>query len=125
MGLKTLTAAEYEINSSGIYIPDNSTKISSAGTPVSVGYTTTTGSTIEALVSAGAEYHVIFSGTNMARDGKAVTVDLYRIKFGPPKDLAFISDDFASMVLTATVLKDDTKTGANISAFCAIKMVEE
>ena len=124
LGTKVLATGEFEINSAGVFIPDASTKIAVAGTPVTVSYTTTAGTNIETLVSAGIEYTIVFAGTNFAREGKPLTVEIYRAKFGPPKDLSLIGDDFASLTLTGTVLKDDTKTGADISAFCAIKMVE-
>lgn len=122
-GLRTLAASEYEITSAGIFIPDTSSKIAEAGTPVEVAYTTTEGINIEALVKAGEEYQVVFAGKNFARNGKPLSVDMYRVKFSAPKDLAFIGDDFATLTLTGTVLNDDTKTGEEISAYCNIKMV--
>ncbi|MBF0165874.1 MAG: hypothetical protein HQM01_15440 [Magnetococcales bacterium] len=125
MGTMALAAGEFEINSAGIYIPEGSAKISATGTPIQVSYTTTAGVSIQTLVSAGDEYRIIFAGTNFARAGKPLSVEMHRVKFSPPKDLSFIGDDFASLTLTGTVLKDDTRTGVDISAFCAIKMVEE
>ena len=68
---------------------------------------------------------MVFSGTNLARAGKPLAVDLFRVKFSPTKDLSFIGDDFSGLTLTASVLKDDTRQGTDISAFCEIKMVEE
>lgn len=125
MGTMVLATGEFEIYSAGIYIPEGSAKISSTGTPIQVSYTTTAGTSIQTLVSAGDEYRIIFAGTNFARAGKPLSVEMYRIKFSPPKDLSFIGDDFAALTLTGTVLKDDTRTGVDISAFCAIKIVED
>ncbi|MBF0148275.1 MAG: hypothetical protein HQL84_18870 [Magnetococcales bacterium] len=119
-----IPVSEYEITSAGLIISDTSTIISDAGTAVKVSYTTTAGTTIQTLVSAGNEYRIIFSGTNFARAGKPMSVEMHRVKFSPPKDLSLISDDFAALTLTGTVLKDDTKTGVDISAFCTIRMVE-
>ncbi|MBF0437462.1 MAG: hypothetical protein HQL77_19160 [Magnetococcales bacterium] len=125
MGTMALTTAEYLVKSAGLFIPENSTKIATTGTPIKVGYTKTAGTTIQTLVKAAEEYRVFFSGTNFARAGKQFSVDLFRTKFSPAKDMSFIGDDFAGLTLTASVLKDDTRQGNDISAFCEIKMVEE
>ncbi|MBF0181319.1 MAG: hypothetical protein HQM03_14955 [Magnetococcales bacterium] len=122
-GLRVLTPTQYEITSAGIFIPDTSTRFAETGTPVEVTYTTSEGSNIEALVKAGEEYQVVFAGKNFARSGKPLSVDMYRVKFSAPKDLAFIGDDFATLTLTGSLLSDDTKTGEEISAYCNIKMV--
>ncbi len=122
-GLRTLAVNEYEITSAGIFIPDTSSRISEAGTSIEVGYTTTEGANIEALVKAGEEYQVVFAGKNFARSGKPLSVDMYRVKFSAPKDLAFIGEDFATLTLTGSLLSDDTKSGQDISAYCNIKMV--
>lgn len=125
MGTMALTTSEFETNSAGVMIPESTTKISDSGTVVQVGYTTTAGSLIQTLVSAGDEYRIVFAGTNFARAGKPLTVEMYRVKFSPTKDLSLIGDDFASLTLTAAVLKDDTKDGVTISAFCKILLVED
>ncbi len=124
MGPMLLVTDDFQIESAGIFIPEESTKIAVTGTPVKVNYTKSAGTMIQTLVNAASEYRVFFSGTNFARDGKPFSVDLFRAKFSPPKDLSFIGDDFAGLTLTASVLKDDTKTGSKISAFCEIKMEE-
>jgi hypothetical protein len=124
MGTMELTAAEFEVRKSGIFIPEVATKIAPTGTPVKVTYTKTAGTIIETLINAASEYHLVFDGSNFARDGKPMSVDLYRVKFSPPKELSFIGDDFASLTLTGSVLQDDTKIGTGISKFASIKMVE-
>ncbi|MBF0602137.1 MAG: hypothetical protein HQL07_00420 [Nitrospirae bacterium] len=125
MGTMLLVAGNFETKSAGIFIPEDSAKIAVTGTPVEVSYTKTAGTIIQALVNAAGEYRVFFSGTNLAREGQPLAVDLYRVKFSPPKDLSFIGDDFAGLTLTGSVLKDDTRSGFKISSFCAIKMAEE
>ncbi|MEO5354909.1 MAG: hypothetical protein H7835_17070 [Magnetococcus sp. XQGC-1] len=122
MGTMALTASEYEINSAGLFIPATSNKIDEAGTPVEVSYTTSAGYNIQALVSAGEEYRVVFAGKNFARNGKGLKVVMYRVTFSPTKELGLISDEFTKLTLTAKVLSDDTKTGTGISAFCQIDM---
>ena len=122
-GLVAVGSNAYEVTSAGIFIPDSSTTFSDVGVPVTVSYTTTEGTNIEALVKAAEEFQVIFDGINFARNGKPMTVDMFRVKFGAPKDLAFIGDDFATLTLEGIVLNDDTKTGTDISAYCTIKMV--
>ncbi|MBF0098356.1 MAG: hypothetical protein HQM04_12460 [Magnetococcales bacterium] len=122
MGLMALTSSDYEINSAGLFISANSTKIDEEGTPVEVSYTTSAGYNIQALVGAGEEYRVVFAGKNFARNGKGLKVVMYRVVFSPTKELGLISDEFAKLTLTAKVLSDDTKTGTDISAFCEIDM---
>ncbi|MBF0402213.1 MAG: hypothetical protein HQL90_15790, partial [Magnetococcales bacterium] len=85
-------------------------------------YTTTAGYSIQALVSTGEEFRILFAGRNFARNGAGMKVDVYRAVFSPTKELGLISDDFAKLTLTAKVLSDDTKTGTGISAFCQIDM---
>lgn len=125
MGTMTLTTGEFQIKSAGIYIPEESTKIAASGTPVMIGYSKSAGTVIQTLIKAADEYRVVFAGTNFARAGKPLSVDLFRVKFSPTKDLSFIGDDFAGLTLTAAVLKDDTRQGVDISAFAEIRMVEE
>lgn len=120
-----LPTSEYIVKSAGIFILENSTHVSSSGTPVKISYTKSAGTIIQTLIKAADEYRVVFSGTNFARGGKPFSVDLFRVKFSPTKDLSFIAEDFAGLTLTASVLQDDTKTGADISTFCEIKMSEE
>ncbi|MBF0462508.1 MAG: hypothetical protein HQL87_14080 [Magnetococcales bacterium] len=122
MGLMALTASEYEINSAGLFIPSDATKIDEAGTPVTVTYSTSAGYNIQTLVGSGEEYRVVFAGKNSARNGKGLKVVMYRVSFSPTKDLGLVGDDFVKLTLTGNVLSDDTKTGTGISAFCQIDM---
>jgi len=124
MGTRALTASEYEINSAGLFISANSTKIAESGTPVVVSYTPSTGYNIQALINSGKEYRVVFAGKNFARNGKGMKVTMYRVIFSPTKDWSLIGDDFSKLTLTARVLSDDTKTGTDISVFCQIDMEE-
>lgn len=125
MGEMALAATEYLVKSAGLFIPENSIKIATTGTPVKVAHTMSAGTSIQTLIKAAEEYRVFFSGTNFARAGKPFSVDLFRTKFSPAKDLSFIGDDFAGLTLTASILKDDSRQGNDISAFCEIKMAEE
>ena len=125
MGTMALANTEFQVKSAGLFIPETSSKISPDGTPVKIGYSKSAGTVIQTLIKAADEYRVVFSGTNFARAGKPLSVDLFRVKFSPTKDLSFIGDDFAGLTLTAAVLKDDTRQGVDISAFAEIKMVEE
>ncbi|MBF0108764.1 MAG: hypothetical protein HQL76_06275 [Magnetococcales bacterium] len=122
MGTMALTASEYELTSAGIFIPETSTKISPQGTPVKVTCTTSAGSIIQTLVNAGEAYRIVFAGKNFARAGSPLSVDLFRVKFSPVKDLSFIGESFAELPLTASVLSDDTRTGVGLSSFCKIEL---
>ncbi len=117
-----LSASEFQTMSAGIYIPEQSAKIAATGTPVKVSYTKSAGDLIQTLVNSGDEYRVFFDGINKARAGKPLSVDMFRVKFSATKDLSLIGDDFASLPLTAELLKDDSRTGTGISQFCTISM---
>ncbi|MBF0137468.1 MAG: hypothetical protein HQL65_14620 [Magnetococcales bacterium] len=125
MGAMVLTSTDFQVKSAGIFIPEGSAKIAATGTLVKVSYSKSAGTVIQALIKGADEYRVFFSGTNFARAGKPLSADMFRVKFSPAKDLSFIGDDFTGLTLTASVLKDDTRQGTDISAFVEIKMVEE
>ncbi|MBF0131009.1 MAG: hypothetical protein HQL75_00270 [Magnetococcales bacterium] len=123
-GLIAVAASEFTIKSAGIYIPETSTKFAATATPIKINYTKTAGINLQALVNAGFEYRIFFDGTNFANEGSPVTMDLFRAKFSPTKDLSMLGDDFAGLTLTASVLKDPTKTTTGDSQFFEMKMVE-
>ncbi len=115
---------EFQTKSVGVFFPDDSVKIAESGTPVKISYSKTAGTLIKSLIRPVDEYRVVFAGTNFARASQPLSVELYRCKFSPAKELSFIGEDFAALTLTASVLKDDTRQGNDIGTFCEIRMVE-
>ncbi len=124
MGTMALSAGDYNISAAGVTFPEDSAKVDESGTPITVSYTSTAGTLIQALADNNNEYRIVFSGSNYARNGAPMKIDIFRAKFSPTKDLDLIGSDFAKLAVTANVLADDTKSGIGISSFATIEMVE-
>jgi hypothetical protein len=105
---------DYVVKQGGIFIPTTST-IADA-TPLLVDYTSLADSQMQALVLASAEFRLVFDGLNEADSGKPAYFDFFKSKF-TPSGFDLIGDDFAGFDLEATVLKDDTKSGAGVSQY--------
>lgn len=82
-----------------------------------VAYTSVDADIVQALVSSGEEYEVIFDGLNEARSGKRTRVEVFRYKPGVAQAIGLLSDEYASLDVTGKVLKDTTKTGAGVSQY--------
>ena len=63
---------------------------------------------------------VFFEGVN-AVDGKAATARLWKCKLGVAKDIGLITQDFGTLQLSFTVVKDETVTGTGISKFLSLQ----
>ena len=111
---------DYTVNAAGV-IPLSTGAITD-GQALLVDYTPKAGSIIQAITDSGKEFKLIFVGLNEAQSGKAVVVDLYRVKFSPAQGLGFIGDEFNGLELTGSVLKDASKTGAGISQYFKVEM---
>ena len=112
---------DYEVNSAGLYVPLTATFADAAALLAS--YDFATQQVVEALMNSAQEYEMVFAGLNEAQSGKAVVVDLHRIKFGATSGLPLIGDDFGSLPLTGEALKDTSKGGGE-SAFFKWSAVE-
>lgn len=83
---------------------------------VHVSYTPLPENVLEALVSSGDEYELVFEGINEARSGLPHVVETHRIVFSP-SSCDLIGDEFGELTFSAEVLADDTKVGTGISKF--------
>lgn len=81
-----------------------------------VGYTAKAGHTIEALVDLTSEHRIMMDGVDEI-SGETARPDFYRVKFTPAKSIDWIGDDFVTLTLEGTLLKDDTKTGVGASKY--------
>lgn len=113
----TTTYAEgtdYVFQHGGLFIPVGSTIAAptNATTPnIHVTYAVQKGDLIQALTAAAAELELVFLGLNEADSGSAVTVKVWRGKFGPTQGLPLIGDDYAALEMNGAVLADGSKTG--------------
>jgi len=80
----------------------------SDGVAIHVDYTKDAGNVANALTTQSTEYALTLVGLNEAQSGKAVIVDLYRVKFSPVENLNFISDEYGELNLTFSVIQDTT-----------------
>ena len=111
---------DYEVRPEGLMIlgggiPD--------GCPISVAYSYGAYSAIEALTAGSGIYELSFGGLNEANSNSPVILDIWRLQISAASNLGFISDDFASLEVTGTVLMDSTKTGSGISKYFRVQMV--
>lgn len=115
---------DYEITRAGVVFLDGSTNVTDAvaGHEVGIDYDKADSVVMEALVSSGKEYRLVFDGLNEAQSGKSVMVRAHRVTFSPTQGTSFIGDEFAELPLEFTVLSDNTIAGANLSKFFQVAM---
>ncbi len=125
VGTQTIPAAgNYEMTPAGVWIYPDAEGIV-AGDDILVSYTALPDNLLQALVSGGDEYEVMFVGLNEARSGKPVVVTCHRCSFSPTKGLALIADDFGELDLSFELLSDATIAGAGLSRFMTVRMAEQ
>lgn len=107
---------DYQVKKGGFICLDSAT-ITEAD-PITYSATLKATDVIAALTQAQKEMYVGIDGLNAA-DGKAVTVDLFRVVFGFADTLDFIGNEYGSVTIKGKVLKDGT--GQGTSAFYDIK----
>lgn len=94
------------------------------GEGLTIDYTSASADVVQALTNAGKEYEIVFEGLNEARSGKAVVVTVYRGKLGAAQNLGLIGEDYGALEVSGKVLKDTTKTGAGVSQYFKVQMVQ-
>jgi hypothetical protein len=112
---------DYVVKRSGILILDAGA-IANAQT-IHVDYTKKAGNVVQALTDSAKEWKLYFDGLNEAQSGKAVAITIHRFKFGPPRGIGFIADDFAGMETTGDALADTAISGAGLSQYFLAEMV--
>ena len=86
-------------------------------TGIEASYTKVASEVMQALVESGAEFELYFDGLNEAQTGKAVAIQMHRIKFSPAQGLDFIGDDFGEINTDFEVLSDSSVVAAGLSKF--------
>jgi len=114
---------DYELKKSGIYLPASGSAILAEDT-LTVAYTSLADHAIEAMTEVPAQVRVYIDGFNEAKSGRPVNVDIFNCKFSPAKSLDMISKDWAVIEVSATALRDDTKTGAGISKYMKLRFAD-
>jgi hypothetical protein len=106
---------DYEVTGAGISVVPGSTILS--GETLLVSYSYGAQKAVEALTDSSREYRIVFDGLNEAQSGSPRVVDFYRLKFSPTSGMGYIGDDFDSLTLSATLLRDSTKPSGKSAYF--------
>jgi hypothetical protein len=113
---------DYELTEAGLYIPAASTI--NNGTAIEVDYTRADYDMVQALVSSGKEYQLVFEGLNEARSGKATVVTIHRARVGAARNLGLIGEDFGALEVTGKLLKDTGITTAGLSQYFKVAIAK-
>lgn len=111
---------DFSVSSGGISIL--STGAIADATTLEVSYQTIAHDNVEAITSRAKEYELYFEGMNEAKDGRSVNVHVYRIKLTPTDKLSLINDDFASFTIKGKLLRDNSKSGKDISKYFKVQI---
>jgi len=113
---------DYTVTGAGLFIPSTST-IADGSTVTLATYNYTDSQCIESMTTTGAEYRVYFDGVNTANFNKPRLVELYKLRFGPIKDMSYKGETFSKIQITGEVLQDSTITATGKSQFFREMMV--
>lgn len=94
----------------------------SASDALLVSYSNEATDLVQAIMTSGEEFHMVFDGLNDADSGKGVVVDIFKAKPTPGEGIGLISEEFASSSINGTIIKDTTKNGTTESQYYTIDM---
>lgn len=112
----TVPTANYELESpnSGLVRIDT---LGALTQPFKAAYTYASRTSFTMFTAAPPERYILLDGINTETD-EPVIVTLYRCKFDPVSDLAFINDEYGNFTLTGSVLYDVVNArNANLGGF--------
>lgn len=110
-----VAGTDYTVSAAGIYVPATSAIANDVN--IEVDYTKRAADVVEVLTQAAGEYKLIFDGLNEAESGRPVTLTVHRMKFGAPKDIGWIGDDFAALAVSGEVLSDPAIINPGLSKY--------
>ena len=67
---------------------------------------------------------MLFTGLNEARSGKAVRVRAHKVSGGVLAQFAVIGQDYGAGEVTGKLQKDTSKTGAGVSQYFTVEVVQ-
>lgn len=110
---------DYQMTGSGIEILEAGAIAEAA--EIKVTYATAAVDVIEALTNSGGVFEFLFEGASAAGTKLRVNLQYFRCQLSPAASSDWIStEDFMGSEVTAKVLSDPTKTGANKSKYMKI-----
>jgi hypothetical protein len=108
---------DYQVVNAGVIPLAGGTNTLANGDDLLISYTKADADVVEALVSSGKEYEMVFDGLNEARSGKSSVVRAHRVKVGAAQNISLIGDDYAALEVSGKLLKDTTKNGTSVSQY--------
>jgi hypothetical protein len=116
-GATVVSTNDYTVSKGGITIAATiSTATVVDGDGITIDYTPLASNDVQSLINAAPDVSIFFEGVN-AVDSKYNTTRIYKAKLGVASNISMIGEDFATLDVSFTVLKDTTVTGAGISQF--------
>lgn len=114
---------DYTLSPAGLIIPATGSAITDA-TEIGVDYTSMSSDLVQAMTSSGEDYELVYEGLNEAESSKPVTVTVFRAKFSPTTGLGLITEEYGELPLEGSVLIDSTKSGAGVSQYFTVDLVQ-
>lgn len=111
---------DYSVTKAGIILL--SAGSISASDPLLVSYSNEATDLVQAIMTSGQEFNMVFDGLNDADSGKGVVVDIFKAKPSPGEGIGLISEEFASSTVNGTIVKDTTKNGTTESQYYTVEM---
>ena len=118
--LAPASGTDFEARAGGLYV--NEGVVMAGGVPWQIDYTKAATEVVQALVTSGKEYELVFDGLNEAHSGKRTLVVAHRVKIGALQNLALIGEDYAAVEASGKLLKDTTKNGTSVSQYFKVEV---
>lgn len=112
---------DYLVSPAGVTIMETGSVVDAADLDIAYGYPKH--ANIQALVSSGKRYSLLFEGLNEARSGKPVIIEIFKVNHSPAS-LSVIADQFNGMEFTAKAEKDAARVGTGLSQYMEILDVD-
>lgn len=120
-GATVIDTDDYTVSAGGITISSTITTAGVvSGDSVTIDYTPVSSGIVEALLTTSPEVSIAFDGINSV-NGKALSVKIFKAQLGALSSLQLISDDFSTLSLPFTLVKDSSITGAGESQYVQIE----
>ena len=116
-GATTILAADYSVSAGGITIAATITTGGVvSGDSVTIDYTPVASGSVQALMTTSPEVSIVFDGINSV-NGKSMVVKLFKAQLGALSSLPLISDDFITLSLPFSMVRDSSITDAGKSQY--------
>lgn len=121
-GATTLAESDYVVSSAGIYVaPVLTTSGIADGDSVTMSYTSKAAHDVQALIKSAPLVSIMLDGVNNVT-GKAALGRYWKAKLGVASQVEHIGEDFGTLPVAFTLLKDQTITGSGVSKFLNLEL---